>query len=76
MPPPISTLIGGVSFIKKKAHKGPNTASVNIRTPTTAEGVVCDPIVIKINPKPIWKKPDNEAKNKSCGEMDKFEAIK
>jgi len=53
MPPPISTLIGGVSCINNQAHKGPNTASVNIKTPTTAEGVVCDPIVIKINPNPI-----------------------
>jgi len=53
MPPPISTLIGGISLINNQAHKGPNTASVYIKTPTTAEGVVCDPIVIKINPNPI-----------------------
>ena len=53
MVPPIRTLIGGSSFINSQAHKGPNTASVNIKTPTTAEGVVCDPIVIKINPNPI-----------------------
>ena len=53
MLPPISTLIGGVSFTNNHAHNGPNTASVNIKTPTTAEGVVCDPIVIKINPYPI-----------------------
>ena len=53
MLPPISTLIGGVSFINNQAHNGPKTASVNINTPTTAEGVVCDPIVMKINPNPI-----------------------
>ena len=50
MLPPISTLIGEVSFINNQAHKGPNTASVSIKMPTTAEGVVCDPIVIKIKP--------------------------
>ena len=49
----MSTLIGGISFINNQAHSGPNTASVNIKTPTTAEGVVCDPMVIKINPTPI-----------------------
>ena len=53
MLPPISTAIGVVSFINNQAHKGPNTASVNIKTPTTAEGVVCDPIVIRMNPNPI-----------------------
>ena len=53
MPPPIITLIGGISFINNQAHKGPNTDSVSIKTPTTAEGVVCDPMVMKINPNPI-----------------------
>ena len=53
MLPPISMLIGGISFINNQAHKGPNTASVNIKTPTTAAGVVRDQIVIKINPNPI-----------------------
>ena len=62
MHPPISTLIGGTSFINNQAQKGPNTDSVNIRTPTTAAGVVRDPIVIKINPNPIWKKPAIKAK--------------
>ena len=61
--------MGGISFINNQAHKGPNTASVNIKTPTTAEGVVCDPIVIKINPNPIWKKPAREAKKRSCKEI-------
>ena len=75
MPPPISTLIGGISFINSQAHKGPNTASVNIKTPTTAEGVVCDPIVMKINPNPIWKKPAREANKRSCKEIDNFPAI-
>ena len=76
IPPPTSTLTGGTSFINNQAHKGPNTASVNIKTPTTAEGVVCDPIVIKINPNPIWKKPAREAKKRSCKEIDNFPAIK
>ena len=52
MTPPINTPVGGVSFINIQAHKGPNTASVNINMPTIAAGVVCDPIVIKINPNP------------------------
>ena len=53
IPPPRITLIGGTSLIKIQAHKGPNTDSVNIKTPTTAAGVLCDPTVIKINPNPI-----------------------
>ena len=76
MLPPISTLIGGVSLINHQAHKGPNTASVNTKTPTTAEGVVFDPIVIKINPNPIWKKPANKAKKRSCKAIDKLPAIR
>ncbi len=75
IPPPKSTLDGGTSFINNQAHKGPNTASVNIKTPTTAEGVVCDPMVIKINPNPIWKKPAREAKKRSCKEIDNFPAM-
>ena len=51
--PPIITLIGGTAFINIQAHNGPKTASVNIKTPTTAAGVVRDPMVIIINPKPI-----------------------
>ena len=53
MPPPNRTLDGGISFIKIQAHKGPKTDSVNISIPTTAAGVVCEPTVIKIKPKPI-----------------------
>ena len=30
--------------------------------PTTAAGVVLDPTVIKINPKPIWKTPAKKLK--------------
>ena len=51
--PPIITLMGGTSFINNQAHNGPKTASVNIKIPTTAAGVVRDPMVIIINPKPI-----------------------
>ena len=76
MLPPISTLIGGISFINNQAHKGPNTDSVNIRTPTTAAGVVRDPIVININPNPIWKKPAIKAKKRSWGEIDNFPATR
>ena len=72
IPPPISTLIGGISFINNQAHRGPNTDSVNIKTPTTAAGVVCEPMVIKINPNPIWKKPAKKAKKRSWGEIDNF----
>ena len=45
--------MGGISFINNQAHRVPITDSVNIKTPTTAAGVVCDPMVIKINPNPI-----------------------
>ena len=38
--PPTITLIGGISFIKSQAHSGPKTASVSIKIPTTAAGVV------------------------------------
>ena len=53
MHPPTTTLVGGISFIKNQAHIGPNTASVSIKIPTTAAGVVLYPTVIKMNPKPI-----------------------
>jgi len=76
MHPPIITADGGTSLINNQAHKGPKTDSVNIITPTTAAGVVWDPMVIKINPNPIWKNPAKEAKKRSCGEIDKFPAIK
>ena len=53
IPPPNNTKNGGFSFANNQAHSGPKTASVNIKIPTTAAGVVLDPTVIKINPKPI-----------------------
>ena len=68
--------MGGTSFIKSQAHSGPKTASVSIRTPTTAAGVVWDPMVIIINPKPIWKVPAKNPKNRSCDEIDNLPAIK
>lgn len=74
IPPPKRTLDGGISFIKSQAHKGPKTDSVNIKTPTTAAGVVWEPTVIKINPKPIWKNPAIKAKNKSWKEIASFPA--
>ena len=76
IPPPIITLMGGISLINNHAHNGPKTASVNIKIPTTAAGVFWDPIVIIINPKPIWKVPAKNPKNKSCDETDNFPAIK
>ena len=76
MLPPIITLIGGISFIKSQAHSGPKTASVSIRTPTTAAGVVWDPMVIIINPKPIWKIPARSPKIRSCDEIDNLPATK
>ena len=72
IPPPNITLTGGISLINNQAHSGPKTASVNIKMPTTAAGVVLDPTVIKINPKPIWKTPAKKAKNKSWFEIDNF----
>ena len=55
--PPIKVqLVGGFSFINIHAQKGPKTASDNIMIPTKAEGVDLAPIVIKIKPKPSWKK--------------------
>ena len=76
MAPPKITSNGGISFIKIHAHKGPNTDSVSIKTPTTAAGVVCEPKVIKIKPKPIWKKPASIANKISCKEIAMFPAIK
>jgi len=74
--PPIITLMGGTSFINNQAHNGPKTASVNIRMPTTAAGVGRDPTVIIINPKPIWKVPAKNPKNKSWDEIDNLPATK
>ena len=60
--------------MNNQAHKGPNTDSVNIKIPTAAAGVVCDPTVIKINPNPIWKKPAKRANVRSWKEIDNFPA--
>jgi len=74
--PPIITLVGGISLIKNQAQRGPKTASVNIKIPTTAAGVVWDPIVIIMNPKPIWKVPAKNPKNKSWDEIVSLPATK
>ena len=37
--------------------------------PTMAEGVLLAPIVMKIKPKPIWKKPAKNPKKISCEEI-------
>ena len=63
IPPPNNTKNGGFSFANSQAHSGPKTASVNIIIPTIADGVFLAPIVIKIKPKPIWKKPAKKPKN-------------
>ena len=62
--------------MKSQAHSGPNTASVSIRIPTTAAGVVWDPMVIIIKPKPIWKVPAKNPKKRSWDETDNLPAIK
>ena len=48
---------------------GPSTASVNIMIPTTAAGVFCDPMVIKINPNASWNVPAIKPKKISWGEI-------
>ena len=68
--------MGGISFIKSQAHNGPKTDSVSIKIPTTAEGVVWDPMVIIINPKPIWKVPAKNPKNRSWDEIDNLPTTK
>ena len=62
MTPPIKLKIEGLSLTNKNAHKGPKTDSDSIIIPTIADGVVLAPIVIKINPNPIWKKPAKKPK--------------
>ena len=62
-------LIDISSLMKSQAHNGPNTASLNIKIPTTAEAVDFDPIVISINPKPTWKTPAIEAKKRSLDDI-------
>ena len=74
--PPTNTINGGFSFTNNHAQRGPKTASVNIIIPTIADGVFLAPIVIKINPKPIWKNPAKNPKNKSCIEIVIFVDIK
>ena len=63
IPPPNNTKNGGFSFANNQAHSGPKTASVNIIIPTIADGVFLAPIVIKIKPNPIWKKPAKKPRN-------------
>ena len=67
--PPINPYVEGLSLTNRKAHKGPNTDSDSMIIPTIAEGVVLAPMVIKINPKPTWKKPAKKPKKISFGEI-------
>ena len=69
MAPPTSANTDGLSLTNKKAQRGPKTDSDNIIIPTVADGVVLAPIVIKINPKPIWKKPAKKPKKISWYEI-------
>ena len=62
--------------MNNQAQRGPNTASVSIIIPTRAEGVVFAPIVMKMNPKPTWKKPATNPKNMSCEEIIIFDENK
>ena len=71
----MNTIMGGSSFINSHAQRGPNTASVNIIIPTIAEGVFLAPIVIKIKPKPNWKKPAKNPRNISWLEIFIFPEI-
>ena len=48
MHPPIITFNGGTSLIKSHTHNGPKIVSVNIRRPTTTDGVDLAPIVTQI----------------------------
>ena len=67
--PPISPNMDGLSLTKIKAQIGPKTDSDNMIIPTIAEGVDRAPVVMNINPKPIWKKPATKPKKISCGEI-------
>ena len=69
MAPPINPNVDGLSLTNKNAQIGPRTDSDNIMTPTIADGVLRAPIVIKINPKPTWKKPAKKPKKMSCEEI-------
>ena len=59
----------GLSLTNRNAQIGPRTDSDNIIIPTIAEGVLRAPIVIKIKPKPTWKKPAKKPKKMSCEEI-------
>ena len=63
--PPINAKNPACSSKKYHAQNGPNTASVIIKIPTIADSVFFAPIVIKIKPKPTWKKPAIKAKKRS-----------
>ena len=63
--PPISTLIGGISFKNNQTHTGANKVSVNIKSPTVADSTVLDPIVIQIKPNANWGTPKKNPINKS-----------
>ena len=80
MAPPINPNVEGLSLTNKNAQIGPRTDSDNIIIPTIADGVLRAPIVIKINPKPTWKKPAKNPKKMSCEEIislfDKMNPIK
>ena len=67
--PPINAKNSGLSSKNNHAQNGPNTASVIIKIPTIAERVFFAPIVIKIKPRPTWKKPAKKDKKRSCVEM-------
>ena len=69
MAPPINPNVEGLSLTNKNAQIGPRTDSDNIIIPTIADGVLRAPIVIKINPKPTWKKPARNPKKISCEEI-------
>ena len=59
----------GLSLTNRNAQIGPRTDSDSIITPTIAEGVLRAPMVIKIKPKPTWKKPAKKPKKMSCEEI-------
>ena len=55
--PPTNTLKGGTSLKNSQTHIGPNSVSVNIKSPTVVEGVDLEPIVIQMKPKANWGTP-------------------
>ena len=48
--PPINTLKGGISFKNSQTQMGAQRVYININSPTVAEAVVLEPIVMQINP--------------------------